>query len=283
MAGPLRKPRAKGAPGTEEKRFALRLSLPAAAVLGVVLAVAVGWSFFMGFMVGRGQNPEARVEQMTGLGPETPPPPAPQEPVAAPSGQLPPESGAAAAEGSPETNRGAAPAPADGAQASAVPSAPAQPPQEAAAPPPGETAGQAYPFARPSGSGLAAWGITPRNNGAQPAGPQAGGKAAAPQRAAVQPAPPPAAAGGPMYDFVYQAAAFKNAKEADRLCAALNGHGLRPSRKKSGKVTLVTLRLRGTDADAAALRKTLEGMRLGAPVLLSRKVVTQAAPAKKKR
>lgn len=274
MAGPLRKPRAKGAPGTEEKRFALRLSLPAAAVLGVVLAVAVGWSFFMGFMVGRGQNPEARVEQMTGLGPETPPPPTPQEPVAAPSDQLPPESGAAAAAAPPETNRGAAPAPADGAQAAAVPSAPAQPPQETAAPPPGETAGQAYPFARPSGSGLAAWGITPRNNGAQPA---------APQRAAVKPAPPPAAAGESMYDFVYQAAAFKSAKEADRLCAVLNGHGLRPSRRKSGKVTLVTLRLRGTDADAAALRKTLEGMRLGAPVLLSRKAVTQAAPAKKKR
>lgn len=273
MAGPLRKPRAKGAPNTEEKRFALRLSLPAAAVLGVVLAVAVGWSFFMGFMVGRGQNPEARVEQMTGLGAETPPPPTPQEPVTAPSEQLPPESGAAAAAAPPETDRGAAPAPADGAQAAAVPSAPAQPPQEPAAPPAGETAGQAYPFARPSGSGLAAWGITPRNNGAQPAGPQADGQAT----------PPPATAAGPMYDFVYQAAAFKSAKEADRLCAALNGHGLRPSRKKSGKVTLVTLRLRGTDADAAALRKTLEGMRLGAPVLLSRKAVTQAAPAKNKR
>ena len=38
-----------------------------ASLLGLVLLAAVGWSFFMGFMVGRGQNPEQRVEQMTGL------------------------------------------------------------------------------------------------------------------------------------------------------------------------------------------------------------------------
>ena len=38
-----------------------------AALLGTILVVAVGWSFFMGFMVGRGQNPETRVEQMTSM------------------------------------------------------------------------------------------------------------------------------------------------------------------------------------------------------------------------
>ena len=70
MAGPVRKPRVRSAGGAPEKerRFALRLSLPVAGLLAAVLVVAVGWSFFMGYMVGRGQNPEQRVEQLTGLG-----------------------------------------------------------------------------------------------------------------------------------------------------------------------------------------------------------------------
>ena len=69
MAAPLRKPRKSvvSAPTGEKRRFVIRLSGPMAALLGTILAVAVGWSFFMGFMVGRGQNPETRVEQMTSM------------------------------------------------------------------------------------------------------------------------------------------------------------------------------------------------------------------------
>ena len=69
MAAPLRKPRKSAAsqPTGEKRRFAIRLSGPMAALLGTILVVAVGWSFFMGFMVGRGQNPETRVEQMTSM------------------------------------------------------------------------------------------------------------------------------------------------------------------------------------------------------------------------
>ena len=69
MAAPLRKPRKSvvSPPAGEKRRFVIRLSGPMAALLGTILAVAVGWSFFMGFMVGRGQNPETRVEQMTSM------------------------------------------------------------------------------------------------------------------------------------------------------------------------------------------------------------------------
>ena len=69
MAAPLRKPRKSAAsqPAGEKRRFVIRLSGPMATLLATILAVAVGWSFFMGFMVGRGQNPETRVEQMTSM------------------------------------------------------------------------------------------------------------------------------------------------------------------------------------------------------------------------
>ena len=56
MAAPLRKPRKSvvSQPSGEKRRFVIRLSGPMLALLGAILVVAVGWSFFMGFMVGRG-------------------------------------------------------------------------------------------------------------------------------------------------------------------------------------------------------------------------------------
>ena len=58
MAGPVRKAGSGGRPG--RTRFALRLSLPVAGLLAAVLVVAVGWSFFMGYInLGRGQTPNS--------------------------------------------------------------------------------------------------------------------------------------------------------------------------------------------------------------------------------
>lgn len=64
-------------PGPEEQRpqagARFGISWPLLAALSLVLVCAVGWAFFMGLMVGRGQNPQASVHAVTGfMKPEEP-------------------------------------------------------------------------------------------------------------------------------------------------------------------------------------------------------------------
>lgn len=247
MAGPVRKPRARGAqPAEGAPRFTLRLSGHGATALGVVLLVAVCWSFFMGFMVGRGQNPEQHIGRMAGLNAQAPAPPEPT-PAAPPS---------------PPPAQEAAP-PAEPATATA--------PEDPGAPSLDERAAS-YPFAKPSGSALTAWGIAP-------GAPTGGGAAPAP---AARPLPQ-AQPDDPQFDFVYQVAAFRSTADAEALRARLEGQGIRSRREKNGKLSLVLVHLRGTDRDAAGLKETLAGLRLGAPILVSRKAVGKSKGRKKNR
>lgn len=78
-----------------------------------------------------------------------------------------------------------------------------------------------------------------------------------------------------LYNFTYQVAAFKTSQEANRLIADLKKAGLRPAMKKSGKVFLVLISLRGSDADARALAGKLAAMKLGKPLQLARKPVSE--------
>ena len=79
--------------------------------------------------------------------------------------------------------------------------------------------------------------------------------------------------GAPLYDFVFQVAAFRNVDDADRLRQRLEGQGLRTRGQKSGKLTLVMVHMRGTDLDAANLKEELQRMRLGSPLQKSKKRV----------
>ena len=270
MAAPLRKPRKSVAsqPTGEKRRFVIRLSGPMAALLGTILAVAVGWSFFMGFMVGRGQNPETRVEQMTNMiskdAPAAKPMPAQQEAPA-------PDAAATA-----ETAEGQ-----NAAQTADNPTGAA--PQQAAAGKPADAKGQkagqaqqpqapAYPFSQPSANGMAAWGIKPGANqqGAQAqAGSEQNGAASGTQAAKPTPAKT-----GPQFDYVYQVAAFKSDEDADKLRTRLEGKGLHTRTQKSGKLVLVLVNMRGTEDDAFNLREDLRHMRLGVPIMVSQKPVS---------
>lgn len=249
----------------EARGFSINLSRVAVAALGLVLMAVVGWAFFMGFMVGRGQNPEKRVEQMTGMAHEEP---APQVVAGPAAGQpaMPPA----------ETS---APQPTPAAQ----PPAKAAGPKQADAPVlPGQAAPQnapAYPFSRPQGEGLAAWGIRPEantpapaTNAATPATLGQGQRAPAP---AHQPqAPQKTPRDKALFDFTYQVAAFRNKADADKLRARLEGRGLRTGQQKSGKVLLVLVHLRGAEPDAANLCEELQRMKLGKAILLSKKAVS---------
>ena len=267
MAAPIRKPRksAVSQPSGEKRRFVIRLSGPMATLLGTILAVAVGWSFFMGFMVGRGQNPETRVEQMTSMI---------SKDAAAPKGTAAqPEAPAPDAAAVAENADGQNPAPGaeNAAPAAGAPAQPGKPAdakgQKAAAQPqPGQPQAPAYPFSQPSANGMAAWGIKP---GANQQGAQAGAQAAG-----AQPAKPTPAKTGPQFDYVYQVAAFKSDDDADKLRTRLEGKGLHTRTQKNGKLVLVMVNLRGTEDDAFNLREDLRHMKLGVPIMVSQKPVS---------
>ena len=55
----------QGRDGTSH--FVVTLSAPAFALAIAVVAVTLAWCFFMGFMVGRGQNPEKHLEEIAGM------------------------------------------------------------------------------------------------------------------------------------------------------------------------------------------------------------------------
>lgn len=93
-------------------------------------------------------------------------------------------------------------------------------------------------------------------------------------RAAVpegQQAPPPTPA--TMHDYVFQVGAFRDEASVDDLRQRLEGRGLRTRMERSGKLYLVLVLLRGTDERAAEIPRIMEELRLGKPMLRSRKPV----------
>ena len=275
MPQPLRKSFQKSAAsGGKPRRFTFSLSGVAVAALGMVLAAAVGWAFFMGFMVGRGQNPEKSVEQMTGmLGDEQAQPAAPVPPTAP---------AAPGAQSAPTAQPERAEQPEQGRSTAGVPASPADASQNAAraqhSPPAAPPDGSAFPCSRPRGAGLAAWGISPATPApgapAAPSTPPQSQRADPRQAQRASAAQPKAAQAEPLFDYSFQVAAFKDKADADKLRARLESKGLRSRQQKSGKVLLVLVNLRGTELDAANQREELQRMKLGKPLLASKKAVS---------
>lgn len=124
------------------------------------------------------------------------------------------------------------------------------------------------PFTKPAGQGLGAWG--PQDNAQPPVAPKK--------------APTAATKNGKQDKFIYtyQVAAVKNNRDAENLQKKLQGAGLKCSLRKSGKVVLAIVTLRGTETEARGLPQKLRGLKLGKPLLLSRKEI-QTGTAKDKR
>lgn len=289
MPQPLRKVRQR-VPKSDERppRVLLHLPFMGAAALLVVFAVAVGWAFFMGVMVGKGQNPAERVSAMLHEPPQAEealptldvdtgslldqplPLRAAAQDGAGRQADKPEPPSVNAAEASSSQGQGAPQA--ESRAGANAPDSPAAPPAADPAEQPAATPSDAYPFARPQGESLAAWGIAPGGTAEAPR--QAG---AAPQ-ASPAPASAPAAAKPPQarepkFDYVYQAAAFRGKEEGDALRARLEEKGLRTRMQKSGKVHLVLVLLRGSEREAENVRETLRRMGLGKPIRLSKKAV----------
>ncbi|MBQ3059324.1 MAG: SPOR domain-containing protein [Desulfovibrio sp.] len=213
--------------------YALRISGMAVGILLAVLAAVVGWAFFMGFMVGSGQSPAQRMEAMTGmLQQESPVPDAERK-----SPDIQPSS------------NGPAEKEMDG---------------------PAREEAKDFPFARPSGEGLAAWGISVETSAAAPETEAPGAEPPAVAPAAA----PPASQEEALYDFVFQTAAFRSRADADALRDRLEDRGMRSRVQQSGKVYLVTVLLRGSQREADNLAEELQRMKLGKPIQLSRKAAS---------
>lgn len=261
MAQPLRKIRQRIAPSPAPRSgFSLRLPPLAVATLCVVVLISTGWAFFMGYMVGHGQNPGEEVREMTGIGQPDRETLAEMDKALADAESSGLRDRLASLAGQPAGDS-ASPAPSAQTSPSAQTGQTAQTAGAAAPAPKPATGTASHPFNRPSGAALAAWGQTPAAGAAQDST----------QAAATARRQTPAAT--PLYDFVFQVAAFRNTDDADRLRQRLEGRGLRTRGQKSGKLTLVMVHMRGTDQDAADLKEELQRMRLGSPLQKSKKQV----------
>lgn len=76
------------------------------------------------------------------------------------------------------------------------------------------------------------------------------------------------------FDYVFQVGAFRDENAADSLRQKLEGYGLRTGMEKNGKMFIVLVRMRATPQRAAELGEIAAKLRLGEPLVKSRKQAT---------
>jgi hypothetical protein len=77
-----------------------------------------------------------------------------------------------------------------------------------------------------------------------------------------------------MHDYVFQVAVLRDEDGADALRQRLEGHGLRTRMQRGGKNLTILVLLRGSEQRAAEVSRIMEELRLGKPMLRSKKTVT---------
>lgn len=78
-----------------------------------------------------------------------------------------------------------------------------------------------------------------------------------------------------LYDYIFQVAALKDEEAADSLRQRLEGAGLRTRLERSGKLLIVVVLMRGDNDRVLELNQIASGLKLGAPLLRSKKPVNQ--------
>lgn len=187
----------------------------------------------MGFMVGKGQNPEAKFREIAGMKQKN-------EIVAPPQdeqilGNLPEETETQSAE-IPENSPNATPVPAQSTEDNVA-------------------------FRVPEGAGLAAWGKQPVEKTSKTAQPA--------KKTMISAAPKNVQ----QFDYTFQIAAFKTLQDAEKSKKNLAAAGIRCKIKKSGKVQLLIASVRGDAAAEKNTRQKIKSLKLGDPLLLTKKQV----------
>lgn len=253
MSNPLRQ---KKTPGKEDggTRPGIPLTLPSMLAVLFLALVAISSAYLIGVMFGRSQwESSSPMSTDSSDAPRTVHPDGDGAESAAAATPAPGKE-AAITDGEPEGilsaeelrfSRVLRAAPGESVELASPPLPPAVPPQPAA----GQTAPEAsQPQAPPP--------MPPGMRAAVPEGQQA---------------PPPTPA--TMHDYVFQVGAFRDEASVDDLRQRLEGRGLRTRMERSGKLYLVLVLLRGTDERAAEIPRIMEELRLGKPLLRSRKPV----------
>jgi len=216
-----------------KRAYTLNLTFSMLLTAAIVALIGVSWVFMLGVMVGRGYNPEAKLREVTERMLRKKAPVA-QEP---PQAILRPEelNFSVALRGNPLHNGTAS----VGGQAAHTPM-------------------------RQTTSSAALAAATENKASAQ----------------AVQPPTQlmPQGAQPTRFDFIYQVAVFRENEQADKLRERLEGEGVRHSMEKSpakdGKsLYKILVMRRGTEEDNKQLLSLLERLRLGPPLLRSKKPV----------
>ncbi len=211
---------------------------PAVLSFGAVILVSVlFWCFYFGFMVGRGQNPEEHLAQMTSiLSSEE----KPADEAKQPDGQ------AKEAEGAQEGAQ-------EAAGAEAAQTANVQGTAQGAQP--GQT--QAVP-------GYPTFPSTQQADGADAAGQAADAKKAQQNAAKEQAAKAP-------YTFVYRMATVRTRDDARKEQERYDKKGVRTSIKSTGKTWGLFCTFKGTDADAEQFLNKVKKAGLAQPARVGRK------------
>lgn len=258
MSNPLRQ---KKTPGREEgTRPGIPLTLPSMLAVLFLALVAISSAYLVGVMFGRSQwessspmstdssdaprnvRPDASADATDENPGETGTPSSPVMEATGTDGE--PEGILSAEEL--RFSRVLRAAPGESVELASPPLPPAVPPQPASA-------------QQPSPGGAQTAATPPMPPGMQAAVPEG------------QQAPPPTPA--TMHDYVFQVGAFRDEGSVDDLRQRLEGRGLRTRMERSGKLYLVLVLLRGTDERAAEIPRIMEELRLGKPLLRSRKPV----------
>lgn len=247
---PVSSPNGADAPPFLRLRFS---SLLALAFLGIA---AIALAYVGGVMSGRASASAERRLAAVEAARTAPPPPAEAEAAGAPGATPPqeaPERGILAPE---ELRFARALRNEDGASETPAAAQRMAPPGMApqAPPAPGRLPGQPAPAGQ-----TAALGAAP----SAPVSLPGEGPAPAPGMA-------PAA---PMHDYVFQVGAFRDEESVDNLRQRLEGRGLRTRMQREGKLYVVLVLLRGDAARAGEVMRIAEELRLGAPMIRSRKPV----------
>ena len=258
MTNPLRPKKAPGADSAA--RPGIPLTLPSMLAVLFLALVAVSSSYLVGVMFGRSQwESGSPMSTDGGRAPES---------LAAAGDESAAGSGETAAPATGETDESAddgrggilsaeelrfsrvlRAAPGESAELASPPLPPAVPPQPV----------PAAPAAAAADGTLPQTALPPMPPGMRPAVPEG------------QTAPPPTPA--TMHDYVFQVGAFRDESSVDDLRQRLEGRGLRTRMERSGKLYLVLVLLRGTEERAAEVPQIMEELRLGKPLLRSRKPV----------
>ena len=249
----LQKSSQKQAP---KAKFAIHLSGLACVIIASVIVLAIGWSFFMGFMVGKGQNPQLNMEEMAAILNGK------SEKTEINNDSNINNENNKKQEITQNTNIQENTKEQKQENIDIQNNQANQPPQ--------------LQFMKPEGESLSAWGIKQENQKDKNINEQSqkDNKRQTKEQDKVQ--------NEPQFDYVFQVAAFKDKDDADKLRARLESNNLRTNIEKSGKVLLVLVNYRGQADKVNEIKDILNSLKLGNPILISKKPVQKEKPKPQK-